>query len=222
MSNRYEHKESPYSSHSLLMRLLPANGQGLKLLDVGCWDGKVSTQYSALGFAVTGIERSRHDDFAPGIELVVADLHQGLPNLHGQFHYVVCADVLEHILEPAKVLCSLRTHLTADGKLLASLPNSGHWYFRLMVLLGRFPKDPNGLFDATHLHFFTWDGWVELFRQSGFTVERVEPTAVPVALKFPSLSHRLTISIGERLNYWLGRLWMRLFAYQFVVSLKPE
>ena len=220
MANRYEHKESPYSSHSLLLGMLPSNGKGQKLLDVGCWDGKVSAQYLERSFSVTGIERSRHANLAKGIELVVADLNYGLPELTSKFDYVVCADVLEHLLDPLKILRSLRAQMAVDGKLLASLPNSGHWYFRLMVLLGRFPKEPNGLFDATHLHFFTWDGWVELFREAGFLVERVGPSSIPFSLILPNVHPGITIAVGEHLHYWLGRLWMRMFAYQFVVTFK--
>ena len=217
MANRYVHKESPYSSHSLLMKFLPAEGKGMRLLDVGCWDGRATSQYVNAGYSVTGIERSRHEGMPPEIELVVADLHHGLPALEGTFEFIVCADVLEHVLNPAIILLSLRTYCSPDGKLLASLPNSGHWYFRLMLLLGYFPKHQNGLFDATHIHFFTWDGWVELFNEAGFAIEKVAPTAMPVALVLPRWSRTITVGMGERINYWLGRLWMRLFAYQFVV-----
>ena len=220
MSNRYSHKESPYSSHSLLLARLPAIGHAQKLLDVGCWDGTVSVQYLERGFAVTGIERSRHSNLAEGIELVVADLHLGLPELAAKFDYVVCADVLEHLLDPLNILRSLRAQMAVDGKLLASLPNSGHWYFRLMVLLGRFPKEPNGLFDSTHLHFFTWDGWMELFCEAGFVVERIEPSSIPLSLILPNVNPAITIAVGERLHYWLARLWMRMFAYQFVATFK--
>ena len=222
MANRYEHKDSPYSSHKLLLQRLPKDGRGLRLLDVGCWDGRATGQYVSAGFSVTGIERSKHDTLPTGVELVVADLHHGLPPLDGRFHYVVCGDVLEHLLDPHGILCSLRRHCTEDGKLLASLPNSGHWYFRLMVLMGRFPRDQNGLFDATHIHFFTWDGWVELFNNAGFLIESVEPSALPVALVLPSWSRAITVGIGERFNYLLAKLWKRLFAYQFVVVCKPS
>ena len=149
MANRYEHKDSPYSSHSLLLAALPANGQGKQILDVGCWDGSVSSLYLERGFKVVGIEQSRHHNLPASIELIEANLHHGLPQISGTFNYIICADVLEHLLNPQLVLSQLHSHISRDGKLLASLPNSGHWFFRLMVLFGHFPKHDNGLFDRS-------------------------------------------------------------------------
>lgn len=222
MANPYEHKDSPYSSHGQLLTMLPTSGAGLRLLDVGCWDGSVSSLYLARGFQVTGIERTRHATLPPGMILIEADLHHGLPPIDGLFDYIVCADVLEHLLFPVEVLRQLRAKLKPGGTLVASLPNSGHWYFRAIVLAGRFPKDENGLFDKTHLHFFTWDGWRDLFSQSGYNIERIKPTSIPVSRVLPTWSRGLTVGIGERLNYWLACVWMRLFAYQFVICTKGK
>ena len=72
MANRYEHKDSPYSSHSQLLATLPVNGQGKQVLDVGCWDGSVSSLYLARGFKVVGIEQSRHHNLPQPIELIEA------------------------------------------------------------------------------------------------------------------------------------------------------
>ena len=220
MANRYEHKDSPYSSHSLLLSTLPVNGHGKQILDVGCWDGSVSSLYLERGFKVVGIEQIRHHNLPQPIELIEANLNDGLPPVSGTFNYIICADVLEHLLNPQAVLSQLRNHLSSDGKLLASLPNSGHWFFRLMVLCGYFPKQDNGLFDRTHLHFFTLDGWRELFHQSGYTIESVTPTSLPVSKVFPSWSRWLTVGIGERAQSLLGKIWLRLFAYQFVIEAK--
>ncbi len=220
MANRYEHKDSPYSSHSCLLALLPDAGKGKRLLDVGCWDGSVSQLYLERGFTVVGIERTRHLNLPQQLQLVEADLNTGLPPIQGTFEYIVCADVLEHVLNPGDILQQLRVCIKPEGRLLASLPNSGHWFFRVMVLLGRFPKHDNGLFDRTHLHFFTWDGWEELFRHSGYTIESVQPTAIPVARALPGWNRWLTVGIGERLNFLLGKLWLRFFAYQFVIQAK--
>ena len=74
-----------------------------------------------------------------------------------------------------------------------------------MVLMGRFPRDQNGLFDATHIHFFTWDGWVELFNNAGFLIEGVEPY----------FSDRVSILFGvskERAEYLVKFTWKVYFA----------
>ena len=110
------------------------------------------------GFAVTSIDwpNSPHP---PTVEFAGADLDNGLPPLRGQFDYIICADVLEHLRAPVELLKECRARLAPGGMLVGSLPNSGHFYFRWNVLMGRFPQHQRGLFDSTHLHFYTWEGW---------------------------------------------------------------
>ncbi|MEK7407329.1 MAG: class I SAM-dependent methyltransferase [Acidobacteriota bacterium] len=223
-ATRYEFKASPYSSHALLLRQLPEEGRGLRVLDVGCADGYLARLLAARGYRVTGIERpgAAAQPFPANVELVEADLNAGLPGLDGRFEFVLCADILEHLREPLQTLSALRAVLAPGGRLIASLPNSGNIYFRLNVLAGRFPAHDRGLFDRTHLHFYTWDGWVELLGRGGFRIESVQPSGIPVGLAWPRWEESLPVRVLERLCYCAARLWKKLFAYQFVVVARPE
>lgn len=220
----YAFKASAFSSHSLLLNALPAEGAGRRILDVGCAGGYLSAIFAQRGYRVLGLDRpgGAGDTFPSNVELVEADLEQGLPRLEGAFHYVVCADILEHLRDPAKLLRQSWAVLEPNGRLISSLPNSGHWYFRLNVMLGRFPQEDKGLFDRTHVHFYMWQGWVDLLQAGGFRVESVEPTGTPVSLALPSLEGTWLVNLLERLSYLLARLWMTLFAYQFIVVARPE
>jgi hypothetical protein len=91
-----------------------------------------------------------------------------------------------------------------------------------MVLRGRFPADDRGLFDRTHLHFFTWEGWRDLFRGAGLEIEDVAPSAVPFGLAWNLEPDRIAVRTLERLSYVLGRCWKTMFAYQFVVVSRPR
>jgi SAM-dependent methyltransferase len=227
LASPYTFKTSPYSSHSRLLALLPgpAGGRNERVLDIGCGPGYLSEQLRDRGYRVTGIERPGWGPpgGAQGFTLVEADLELGLPLLEERFDVVVCADVLEHLRDPLSMLRHIRSVLSPGGRLILSLPNSGHLYFRLVVLSGRFPKEDKGLFDGTHIHFFTWDGWVELLRKAGFAVRAAGATGVPVSLAFPSLAGNFAIRAAERLSYLLAKMWRQLFAYQFVVvATAPE
>jgi SAM-dependent methyltransferase len=160
------------------------------------------------------------DSFPQEVRLVHADLEYGLPDLDGYFDRVVCADILEHLRNPIHLLSEVRQIMAPDASLVASLPNSGNLYFRLNVLLGRFPQHDKGLFDRTHVHFFMWDGWVDLFREAGFSIDSVKPTGIPVGLAVPH-APGIAIRLTEALSYWMARLWKRLFAYQFIVVARP-
>jgi len=220
----YAFKPSPYSSHSVLLQLVQAGRRAARILDVGCASGYMAEILVSKGHEVVGIDKpgAISNGFPAAATFIPADLDSGLPPLPGKFDYILCADVLEHLREPLKLLRELLPYLTPEGRLLASLPNSGNLYFRLNVLLGRFPHHDRGLFDRTHLHFYTWAGWVELFSRSGLSIESAHPTSVPVGLAFPRWDNSLPIRWLERLAYSLARAWMKLFVYQFVVVARPE
>lgn len=218
---RYEFKPGRYSSHGLLMQELPENGKGKRALDVGCAVGYLSELLAGRGFAVTSVDWP-NTPHPPTVEFAGADLDNGLPELKGKYDYVVCADVLEHLRAPLELLKECRSLLAPGGTVMASLPNSGHAWFRWNVLRGRFPQDERGLFDSTHLHFYTWDGWVELFRRAGLRIESVRSSGVPVSLAFPKWEGTPVVRAMERMSFESARVWKELFAYQFIVRAREE
>jgi len=220
-TSRYQFKPARYSSHTLLLAEFPDRGEGRRVLDVGCAIGYLSEILAQRGFAVTSIDwpNSPHP---PTVEFAGADLDDGLPPLRGQFDYVICADVLEHLRAPVELLKQCRERLAPGGMLVASLPNSGHFYFRWNVLVGRFPQHQRGLFDSTHLHFYTWEGWKGLFHRGGFRVESVRCSGVPVSLAFPRWEGSLPVRAMEWLSFQAARFWKTLCAYQFIVRTRAE
>jgi SAM-dependent methyltransferase len=220
----YQLKGSPYSSHSLLLASLPSSGNGRRVLDVGCAGGYLGAILAGRGYCVTGVDSpgAASHGFPDSIELLEADLDLGLPPLTGRFDFVICADVLEHLRRPALLLRELRGVLAPGGRLAASLPNSGHAFFRWNVLTGRFPAEDRGLFDRTHLHFFTWQGWLDLFQSSGFRIETLRCSGVPIGLALPKWEGTAPVRAMERMSYESARLWKKMFAYQFIVTAAPE
>ena len=225
MSSVYQFKASRWSSHSLLLDTLPKQGHGRRVLDVGCGPGYLGALLAARQYRVTGLERSGGYDpatFPPNVQIVDADLEAGLPSLPERYDYILCADILEHLRCPEELLEQLRRVLAPGGTLIASLPNSGNIWFRLNILLGRFPQDEKGLFDRTHVRFYMWKGWQDLFERAGFRIESVRPTAIPVSLVVPpSVADSAPVRAAESVFYGLARIRKQLFAYQFVVSAKP-
>ena len=220
-TSNYQFKATPFGSHLLLLEEFPEQGEGRRVLDVGCAIGYISEILAQRGFAVTSIDwpNSPHP---PTVEFAGADLDNGLPPLRGKFDYIICADVLEHLRAPVELLKECRERLAPGGVLVGSLPNSGHFYFRWQVLMGRFPQHQRGLFDSTHLHFYTWDGWVNLLRRAGFRVERVRCSGVPVGLAFPRWKDTRLVRVLEWLTFELASVWKTMCAYQFIVRTRVE
>jgi SAM-dependent methyltransferase len=221
-SSPYVLKPQAHSSHSILLELVPENGNGRRLLDVGCADGYLSQRFADRGFSVTAIDAPGPQQrvMPHGIRYLEADLDGGLPLSEVNFDFVVCADILEHLRDPESILRQIRSQIAERGKLIASLPNSGNIYFRLNVLFGRFPAHDRGLFDRTHLHFYTWEGWSSLLERNGFRITTTRTSVMPFSLFWPRLT-RWTAAL-ESLNALAARAWSKLFAYQFIVVAEDQ
>ena len=174
------------AAHAALLAAVPA---GARVLDVGCATGYLAAELTARGHEVVGIEvdpqaaqaaRSRG-----GFEVVTGDAADpgGLAQVDGVFGAILCGDVLEHLADPERVLRGLRGRLAPGGVLVASLPNAAHWTARREVLRGRFPQADHGIFDRTHLRFFTRATARDLLRRAGFDIVAETPVAAPLPLE---------------------------------------
>ncbi len=99
-----------YSRHRLnqwLDQYLPANGAGLKVLDVGCGTGHLMQRLRERGFEVVGVdgsadmlEKARITN--PDAELRQADVEK-LPFENASFDFAICIEVLRYL--PANDSC---------------------------------------------------------------------------------------------------------------------
>ena len=145
------------------------------VLDLGCSSGALGATLSA---RVTGVEadpayaaRAR-ERLADVIE---ADLESWDPaSLNTSFDCVICADVLEHLRAPEDVLARAMGVLEPGGSVVVSLPNVRHWEtFWNLAVRGTWPRRSMGIFDRTHLRWFTLrDAW-NLLSDAGLEVQEV-------------------------------------------------
>lgn len=219
----YTHKSSPYSSHSRLIEAVPADGRG-SVIDVGGGEGYLSRILSERGRRVLCL--AQPGSVAAGlrdrVDVIETDLNRERPRLGERFSIALCGDVLEHLVDPEATLIWLRESLDSDGRLIASLPNSAHWYVRLNYLVGRIPEEDRGLFDRTHLHFYAWRNWENLLHRSGYVVEQITPTVIPFDILFPRLAGGMFVRALESANFVLARLCKTFWAFQFVVVARPR
>jgi SAM-dependent methyltransferase len=131
------------------------------------------------------------------------------------FDALVCGDVLEHLRDPWRTLHALVALLRPGGRAAISIPNIAHWTARRALLRGRFDYAAHGLFDRTHLRFFTRATAHDLATSAGLDVraERVAPAPVPLQSRFAAL---------RRLEGPAARMRPELFALQFVLVGEPR
>jgi len=167
-----------YESTGLLISFMKKNK---KLLDVGCGTGTItSTLRDALSLDVVGVEP--HPERAEqarteGLNVITGVYDQTFAQRNEKFDYILFADVLEHLVDPAEMLREVKNSLAPDGRVLASIPNVAHWTVRAQLLFGNFNYKPTGIMDATHLRWFTRRSVRRLFEAAGYEVEDIRGAA---------------------------------------------
>jgi len=222
LASRYTLKGDPYSSHSIIRDWL-GEGRGRRLLDVGAADGLLSRLLTGRGWTVTGLEADPVAAAAGAAHcerMIVADLDAGVPPLDGAFDAIVCADVLEHLRDPAAVLRALGRALAAGGEVVISIPNVAHLWMRLSLLAGRFEYAERGILDRTHLRFFTRRTLAALVTSAGLRLARMTSTPVPLYEVVPERWHGRPLAAVHALSAAAARALPRLLAYQFIAGAK--
>lgn len=92
-----------------------------------------------------------------------------------KFDFIIFADVLEHLHCPDKVLMKCIPLLKEDGRILVSVPNIVHNSILVDMLKDRFNYTKTGLLDNTHVHFFTYESFLQMVKACGLYVENVQP-----------------------------------------------
>ncbi|MGI8760525.1 MAG: methyltransferase domain-containing protein [Jatrophihabitantaceae bacterium] len=221
----YEVKDSPHSSHGRLLSWL-AKLEASRILDVGCSDGRFGELARGYGHQVFGVDLVKHDGVGDRLDgFVEADLEHGLPPEAGHdYRVIVAADVLEHVVDPERLLADLATRLAVDGTILVSVPNFAHWYPRTRVALGRFDYDQRGLLDRGHVRFFTRRSFERLVRSCGLVIRRRSVVGTPFDVlgrdAGPALAR--ASSAAAALDRLAARSWPTLFGYQFLYELQPS
>jgi glycosyltransferase involved in cell wall biosynthesis len=227
----YEQKDGIDSSHRRIESWL-AGRPPSRIIDLGCSDGRLGERLRALGHHVTGVDIVAHDGVKERLdEFVAADLDRGIPpEIDGPYDVVVAADVLEHVRRPGEILEQLRPLVEPGGSVIVSVPNFAHWYPRTRVALGRFDYDRRGILDVDHVRFFTKRSLDRLIASHGYDVIRRDSTGLPVEVlhrgdgrsadEAPADDAAAARAI-ERLNRSAVTLWPQLFAYQFLLELRP-
>lgn len=213
----YTFKSSRWSSHSVILRALPEHGEGRQVLDLGSGPGYISSRLAARGFRVTAVDCVAPELIPPGVEFLAADLNdlKRLP-LENRFHYVLLADILEHMVEPERLLAWALARLEPEGRLVISVPNVAHLYVRLKLLAGNFDYAERGILDRTHLHFYTRKSFERLLESCGLRGLEFWATPVPLELLVPEKRQGALFQGLQGLHAAVARVFPRLLGYQFV------
>jgi 2-polyprenyl-3-methyl-5-hydroxy-6-metoxy-1,4-benzoquinol methylase len=159
-----------------VLDLMPKNAQ--RIVEVGCSSGALATAYLQRSpkCEYIGIElEPEYAEVARSVcaEVMVDDIEKMDERIFKSLFPANCwvfADVLEHLYDPWAVLRRLRGSMTATESVVACIPNAQHWSFQARLNSGLFKYEDDGLFDRTHIRWFTKTTIGELFQSSGFRI----------------------------------------------------
>ena len=169
-----------------LVDFLRPYGQLGMVLDIGCAGGRLGRQLLQTGLAerCDGIEpnAAAATQAADRLHRIwVADLETITEQLPwSDYDLLIMADVLEHLIDPWRVLAELHRRVRPGARLLLSVPNVRHKSVVLPLLFrGRFDYADAGIMDRTHLHFFTRSSLLDAVGRAGWRMVAVAPYIKP-------------------------------------------
>ena len=152
--------------------------------------------------------------------MVVADLEEKLLREHfpaGGYDVVICADVLEHLYNPAAIVAQIKGLLKPGGRLIVSVPNMAYAGLVLDLIAGNFEYTELGLLDRTHIRFFTRATVTRMIEEQGFRITDVE--TVPWPFESSEFYPRLKDRPLPLKNYLFAR--PDGDVYQFILVAEP-
>lgn len=129
-----------------------------------------------------------------------------------KFQYIVCVEVIEHLLNPEIALEKCKELLSEKGFLITSFPNIAWWQYRIKLLKGHFPEESRFYHHAEHLHDFTLHSFTKLLNEAQLEIVEIGGEFIP-----PDF---MKIIKPRRLVDKIVRKYPNLFGYQLVIKTK--
>ncbi len=205
MTQDYTQKPAGYfdTARKSFIDLLPRNPEA-RLLEIGTGSGDTAAYALAewkCGWCC-GLELCE----GPAAEarkkiqqVIVGDVERiNLDLPEKSFDILILSEVLEHLVDPWSVLRRLRPLMKPGALVVAGSPNVCHRSVIYNLFRGEWRYESRGIYDATHLRWFSPSSYRAMFEDCGFAVDAVGPS-YPLRWK-ARLFNKVT---GKRFEYLL-------------------
>ena len=177
------------------------------ILDIGCGDGSFKDFVKTSSYTGVDIEKEEIDNIKKqGHKSFLIDLNNYKKlQFREKYDYILFLDVLEHTLNPKKILKDFKKFLNENGRMIVSLPNDHHILNKIRFLLNRkITKEP--FWEHGHLHTFPIKEGKNFLEEQGFKILKViylppEEPKIPLrkslADTFPNNFARIVVYLLE-------------------------
>jgi len=149
-----------------------ASEKPLRVLDVGCGEGRLTAELAQVGYAVIGVDLAeeplrRAREQHPGLDVRLVGEDGQWPLADASFDAVWAGETIEHVLDTSGWLSQVRRVLRSGGSLLLSTPAHGRLAMLALALSARrFDEhfDPR----SDHVRFYTSRTLARLLADFGF------------------------------------------------------
>lgn len=204
----------------VVVSMIPQETRKISVLDVGCGEG-------TLGLL---LKNRHHDFYSVGCDISEHSIELARPfydkvlvlNIDDEnprdkieldkFDYIVCVEILEHLMHPDTALIKLKGLLSDDGCMIVSFPNIAWWKYRLKLLRGHFPEESRLYHHAEHLHDFTIYSFKDLLQKANLKIVEIDGEFIP-----PDWMRRI---VPKNFLKKLMRNHVNFFGYQVVIRAK--
>lgn len=151
-------------------------GRGSRVIDLGCGDARLLCRLrDERNCSVQGIELDHREVIAAiskGMPVIQSDLDHGLKEIpEGSFDFAVLSQTLQQVRHPQELLKEM---LRIAKRAVILVPNYGHWWIRLQIMLhGRAPVTgslPYDWYNTPNLHFLSMLDFRELCDRMKFKI----------------------------------------------------
>jgi len=192
------------------------------VLDIGCGCGTNAKFLKNNGNIIDGITLSQAEkevaqEFMRNVFLF--NLENGLPIIEHKYDFILCSHVIEHIAYPQNLFRDIKNVMNDDSVLIIAVPNIMQYKNRIKLLLGIFPEQDSGIWDYTHLRWYTIEKMRNLLKENNLKIKQeVFDGNVP----FGRLSKFLPKSIYSNILKLLLFLSPSLFSSQLIYAVQKK
>lgn len=164
--------------HNFVLKNILKKGEKLKILDVGCGDGRLLNKIKnqeLFGVDVNLKELEKAEQRGVVTSRLNIDI-EPLPYKDDFFDVIISSEVVEHLLVPDNLIKEAYRVLKNDGIFIVTTPNVASLGRRIMLFLGKnvfFESSPYDKDAVGHLRYFTADSLKKLFRKYGFKITKL-------------------------------------------------
>lgn len=192
------------------------------ILDIGCGNGDNARLLKKISRQIHGITLSEKEaenakDYCDRI--FIHNCENGLPQevMQNKYDAIICSHVLEHIAYPETLLQNIKEVLSRTGIVIIALPNIFHYKSRIELMLGNFYFEDSGIWDNTHLRWYTFESAKLLLLNNQFTLVK---SYVSGDIPYLTLFRFIPVKVRKSIFKFLSKISPGLFGVQIILVAK--